>query len=104
MVPTLTWNNLLILGALLVITFLAISIFNGLIQARARTREAWAGIAAQLKRRADLVPNLVSAIKGYAAHELKLMDVVAHLCRFRSVEFFQAEATNLKTVQVSSTR
>lgn len=77
MVPILTRDNLLIIGALLLITFLAIRIFNGLIQARARTREAWAGIAAQLKRRADLVPNLVSAIKGYAAHELKLLDEIA---------------------------
>src|SRR4030042_716547 len=77
MVPILTRDNLLIIGALLLITFLAIRVFNGLIQTRARTREAWAGIEAQLKRRADLVPNLVSALKGYAAHEQQLLDEVA---------------------------
>src|SRR4030042_4359583 len=77
MVPILTRDNLLIIGALLLITFLAMRVFNGLIQVRARTREAWAGIAVQLKRRTDLVPNLVSAVKGYAAHELQLLDEVA---------------------------
>jgi LemA protein len=77
MTPSLTRDDLLIIGALLLISLLVTLIFNGLIRARARTREAWAGIAAQLKRRADLVPNLVSAIKGYAAHELRLLDEIA---------------------------
>lgn len=189
MVSLLARDNLLIIGALLLITFLAIRIFNGLIQARARTREAWAGIAAQLKRRADLVPNLLSAVKSYAVHEFQLLEevsqrraevarapgpaiagqadlalgaalgrllavaenypnlkasdnflelqqeladveekiayarrfynqsaqeynirirsvpalIVARLCRFRPVEYFQAEATDRKMVQVSST-
>jgi LemA protein len=56
---------------------LAIRLYNGLVQARARAQEAWAGIEAQLKRRADLAPNLVSAIKGYTAHELQLLNEVA---------------------------
>jgi LemA protein len=64
-------------GALLVLVLLATYLYNGLVQARARTQEAWAGIAAQLKRRTELVPNLVSAVKGYAAHELQLLDEVA---------------------------
>jgi LemA protein len=64
-------------GALLVLVVLAIWLYNGLVQAGARTQEAWAGISAQLKRRTELVPNLVSAIKGYAAHELQMLDEVA---------------------------
>ncbi|WP_026910686.1 LemA family protein [Patulibacter minatonensis] len=44
-------------------------VYNGLIGARNRVDEAWSGIDVQLKRRHDLVPNLVAAVKGYAAHE-----------------------------------
>jgi len=64
-------------GALVVLVILSIRLYNALVQAMARTGEAWAGIAAQLKRRTDLVPNLVSAVKIYAAHELQLMEEVA---------------------------
>jgi LemA protein len=51
-------------------------LYNGLVQAGAHTQEAWAGISAQLKRRTELVPNLVCAVKGYAAHELQLLEEV----------------------------
>ena len=74
----LTRDNLFIIGALLLITFHAIRIFNRLIQGRVRTQEAWAGIAAQLKRRMDLVPALVSAMKGYTPHEVLLLEEAAH--------------------------
>jgi LemA protein len=43
--------------------------FNGLVTFRNRTKEAWADIEVQLKRRYDLIPNLVNTVKGYAAHE-----------------------------------
>jgi len=43
--------------------------FNGFVTLRTRTQEAWADIDVQLKRRYDLIPNLVSTVKGYAAHE-----------------------------------
>jgi LemA protein len=72
----LTRETLLLSGTLLLFVFLAILLYNGLVQARARTREAWAGIDVQLKRRADLVPNLVSTVKGYAAHERRVLDEV----------------------------
>jgi len=56
--------------ALVIITALIyIAIRNGIIGARNRVDEAWSGIDVQLKRRHDLVPNLVEAVKGYAAHE-----------------------------------
>jgi LemA protein len=44
-------------------------VFNGLVKKRVRTQEAWSEIDVELKRRHDLIPNLVSTVKGYAAHE-----------------------------------
>lgn len=57
---------LIILGVLLL---LVIFLFNGFVTRRNRTKEAWADIEVQLKRRYDLIPNLVSTVKGYATHE-----------------------------------
>src|ERR1700726_1800976 len=47
----------------------AILLYNNLVRARVRTREAWSGIDVQLKRRASLIPNLVETVRGYATHE-----------------------------------
>ena len=60
-----------ILGGLLLL-----GIYNGLIRARVRAREAWSGIDVQLKRRASLIPNLVETVKGYAAHEQEVLENV----------------------------
>ena len=54
-------------------------LFNRLVKSRQLTREGWSGIDVQLKRRADLVPNLVEAVKGYAGHERALFDEIARL-------------------------
>jgi LemA protein len=77
MITFLTRETLVLSGALLLFVSLAILLYNSLVQARARAREAWAGIDVQLKRRGDLVPNLVAAVKGYAAHERRVLDEVA---------------------------
>ena len=53
--------------------------YNRLIRNRNRVNEAWAGIDVQLQRRYDLVPNLVSTVKGYAGHESKVLDRVTRL-------------------------
>ncbi len=58
-----------VLGALVVLVLAYILINNSLIGARNKCEEAWSGIDVQLKRRHDLVPNLVETVKGYAAHE-----------------------------------
>jgi LemA protein len=56
----------------LVIAGWAIATYNGLIQLRVRADGAWSDISVQLKRRYDLIPNVVEAVKGYAAHEQRV--------------------------------
>ena len=66
-----------IIYILLVLVILAVVfIYNGLVRVRTRVREAWSDIEVQLKRRYDLIPNLVSTVKGYAAHEQRVFDEV----------------------------
>ncbi len=68
---------LIFIIVLLVALFLAIvGAFNRLIVLRNRTKEAWADIDVQLKRRYNLIPNLVNAVKGYAQHERELFEKV----------------------------
>lgn len=57
----------------------AVTIFNGLVRRKNVVAEAWSGIEAQLKRRADLIPNLVETVKGYATHERTTFDELARL-------------------------
>ena len=58
------------ISALVVVVLLwGVLVFNGLIQLRIRADGAWSDIGVQLKRRYDLIPNIVEAVKGYAAHE-----------------------------------
>jgi len=59
----------IILVIIAVIAFWLVIVFNSLVKLRNRTKEAWSDIDVQLKRRYDLIPNLVATVKGYAAHE-----------------------------------
>ncbi|HWL39792.1 MAG TPA: LemA family protein [Gemmatimonadaceae bacterium] len=67
-----------------VLVALFVALYNRLISLRVRAENAWSDIDVQLKRRADLVPNLVSTVKGYAAHERGTLDAVTQ-ARTRAV-------------------
>ena len=60
---------LIILAVIVVIAFAIIGVYNSLIQLKNKVEEGWADIDTQLKRRYDLIPNMVEAVKGYAKHE-----------------------------------
>ncbi len=68
---------IIILVLLLVAVGMLISIYNGLVQLRVRADSAWSDIDVQLKRRHDLIPNLVETVKGYAAHEKGTFENIA---------------------------
>lgn len=65
-----------IIGIIVVIVIWFIAVFNGIVTLRNRTQEAWSDIDVQLKRRHDLIPNLVETVKGYAKHEKELFEKV----------------------------
>lgn len=70
-------NSFWIFGGIVLLFVLYVwSLYNGLIMLKVRIEEAWSQIDVQLKRRADLIPNLVSTVKGYAKHEKTIMDSV----------------------------
>lgn len=59
----------IVLGAVVLIVFIVVGMYNGLIRLKVQCDNAWSDIDVQLKRRYDLIPNLVETVKGYAAHE-----------------------------------
>ena len=67
---------LVILGLIALLAIYLIALYNGLVQKRNRVDNAWAQIEVQLKRRRDLIPNLVETVKGYAAHERGTFEAV----------------------------
>jgi len=87
---------LLILGIILaVIVLWAIGAFNFLVRSRNRAKEAWSDIDVQLKRRYNLIPNLVEAVKGYATHE---REVLENVTRARSAAMNAEQGGNVKEV------
>lgn len=65
-----------ILGIVVVLVIVVILLYNGLIRSRNQVENAWSQIDVQLKRRIDLIPNLVETVKAYAAHEKETLDAV----------------------------
>ena len=69
----------ILLGAIVLVGLYAIGLYNGLVSKRQQVREGWSGIDVQLKRRADLIPNLLETVKGYMTHEKELLEEVTRL-------------------------
>ncbi len=67
---------IIIVAAVVLIGGFIWAIYNGLVSARLRVKEAYSGIDVQLKRRSSLIPNLVETVKGYAAHEKDVLESV----------------------------
>jgi LemA protein len=79
-----------IIGAIVLVLLYAISVYNRLVRLRALVKEGFSGITVQLRRRADLVPNLVETVQGYATHERATLDEVTR---------HRADATRETTVK-----
>ena len=95
----MTWLWIL-LGVVLLIVLWLVTAYNGLIGLRNRVDNAWAQVEVQLKRRYDLIPNLVETVKGYAAHEQQTFErVIAARNAAQSAQgpAEQAQAENLLT-------
>src|SRR5436190_21530580 len=69
----MTW---IIIGAVAVLVLALVAMYNSLIRLNVRANEAWSDITVQLKRRYDLIPNLVNTVKGYASHEKTVFEDV----------------------------
>ncbi|MGB3733018.1 LemA family protein [Microbacterium sp.] len=70
------WPVLIIVGVLVLVGIYLWSTYNSLVQLNVRVDAAWSGITVQLKRRADLIPNLIETVRGYAAHEKAVFEGV----------------------------
>ena len=68
--------TIIILAVIAVVVLWLIADYNGLVKLKNRAKEAWSDIDVQLKRRYDLIPNLVETVKGYATHESQLFEKV----------------------------
>ncbi|MBN2720451.1 MAG: LemA family protein [Proteobacteria bacterium] len=72
----ITW---IVLGLIALLVFWVVAIYNRLVKNRQLVEEGWSGIDVQLKRRHDLIPNLVETVKGYAKHEEGVLTKVVEL-------------------------
>ncbi len=69
-------SALIVLGVIVAIALFLVAIYNGLVSLRNRSEQAWSDVDVQLKRRYDLIPNLVETVKGYASHEKETFEKV----------------------------
>lgn len=93
------------LGVVLFLALWFVFVYNGFVRLVNRTKEAWADIDVQLKRRYDLIPNLINTVKGYAKHEAGTFEQVTE-ARTRAINagnvHDQAEAENMLTQALKS--
>jgi LemA protein len=83
----------IVVGIIVLLLLYAVGIYNRLVRLRALVKEAFSGITVQLRRRADLIPNLVETVQGYATHEREV---------FEQVTARRAEATSAGSVQATA--
>jgi LemA protein len=94
------WVLIVVLAIVLLLAFIVVALYNRLVRLRNRCENAWAQVDVQLRRRYDLIPNLVETVKGYASHERATFDEVTRARtaaqQAQSVQE-QAQAENLLT-------
>ncbi len=83
----------IVIGILVLLLLYAVGVYNRLVRLRALVKEAFSGITVQLRRRADLIPNLVETVQGYATHERAVFDEVTAR---------RAEATQARSVEATA--
>lgn len=70
--------TLIVVAVMVIVVLWLVLAYNGLVRVRTQAQEAWSDINVQLKRRYDLIPNLVSTVQGYAAHEKSVFEDVTN--------------------------
>ena len=90
----------IVLGVVVLALLYVIGIYNRLVRLRALVKEGFSGITVQLRRRADLIPNLVEAVQGYATHEREVFEQVSK-ARAASVSAGSVEATAQADAQLT---
>ena len=90
----------IILAAVVLLLLYALGIYNRLVRLRALVKEAFSGITVQLRRRADLIPNLVESVQGYAAHEREVFEEVSR-ARTATVNAGSVQATAQADAQMT---
>jgi LemA protein len=88
------------LGVVALVLLYFVAIYNRLVRIRALVKEAFSGITVQLRRRADLIPNLVESVQGYAAHEREVFEEVSK-ARAASVNAGSVQATAQADAQLT---
>ena len=90
------WVAIIIVAIIVVLLLVLVAMFNKLVRLRNRAENSWAQVDVQLRKRYDLIPNLVEAVKGYAAHERETFDSVTAARTAAQ----QAQAENVLTAAI----
>ena len=90
----------IVLGVVVLLLLYAVGLYNRLVRLRALVREGFSGITVQLRRRADLIPNLVESVQGYATHEREVFEEVSR-ARAATVNAGTVESTAQADAQMT---